>query len=64
MSFTLAVDMRGDEDQTGELQVMVWRDLFDRRRRELGSQVVEFAGRVSNLAQLLGLLLDLCNTGP
>ena len=35
------------EDETGDMQVIVWRDLFARRRRELGSQVVEVAGRVS-----------------
>ena len=35
------------EDETGDVQVIVWRDLFARRRRELGSQVVEVAGRVS-----------------
>ena len=34
----------------GRLQVIVvWRELFAGRRRELGSQVVEFTGRVSNL---------------
>ena len=35
------------EDATGDVQVIVWRDLFARRRRELGSQVVEVTGRVS-----------------
>ena len=35
------------EDETGDLQVIVWRDLFARRRRELGSQVVKVTGRVS-----------------
>ena len=35
------------EDETGDVQVIVWRDLFARRRRELGSQVVEVRGRVS-----------------
>ena len=35
------------EDETGDVQVIVWRDLFARRRRELGSQVVEITGRVS-----------------
>ena len=35
------------EDETGDVQVIVWRDLFARRRRELGSQVVEVTGRVS-----------------
>ena len=35
------------EDETGDVQVIVWRDLFARRRRELGSQVVEVLGRVS-----------------
>ena len=35
------------EHDTGNVQVIVWRDLFARRRRELGSQVVEVTGRVS-----------------
>ena len=35
------------EDETGDVQVIVWRDLFARRRRELGSQVIEITGRVS-----------------
>ena len=35
------------EDETGDVQVIVWRDLFSGRRRELGSQVVEVTGRVS-----------------
>ena len=35
------------EDETGDVQVIIWRDLFARRRRELGSQVVEVTGRVS-----------------
>ena len=35
------------EDETGDVQIIIWRDLFARRRRELGSQVVEVAGRIS-----------------
>ncbi len=35
------------EDETGDVQVIIWRDLFARRRRELGSQVVEVTGHVS-----------------
>ena len=35
------------EDDTGDVQVIVWRDLFARRRRELDSQVVELTGWVS-----------------
>ena len=35
------------EDETGDVQVIIWRDLFAKRRRELGSQVVEVTGRVS-----------------
>ena len=35
------------EDETGDVQVIVWGDLFARRRRELGSQVLEVTGRVS-----------------
>lgn len=32
------------EDETGDVQVIVWRDLFAGRRRELDSQVVEVMG--------------------
>ena len=35
------------EDETGDVQIIVWHDLFARRGRELGSQVVEVTGRVS-----------------
>ena len=35
------------EDETGDVQVIIWRDLFSRRRREIRSQVVEVTGRVS-----------------
>ena len=35
------------EDETGDVQVIVWRDLFARRRGALSSQVVEVTGRVS-----------------
>ncbi len=35
------------EDETGDVQVIVWPDLFARRHRELGSQVFEVTGRVS-----------------
>ena len=35
------------EDETGDMQVIVGRDLFSWRRGELGSQVVEVRGRVS-----------------
>ena len=35
------------EDETGDVQVIVWHDLFARRRRELRSQAVEVTGRVS-----------------
>ena len=35
------------EDETGDIQVIVWRDLIARRRRELRSQVIEVTGRVS-----------------
>ena len=35
------------EDETGDVQVIVWRDLFAKRRRELGSLVVVVTGRVS-----------------
>ena len=35
------------EDESGDVQVIVWRDLFGRRGRELSSEVVEVAGWVS-----------------
>ena len=35
------------EDETGDVQVIVWSDLFAKRRRELGSQVVEVTGQIS-----------------
>ena len=35
------------EDETGDVQVIIWSDLFSKRRRKLGSQVVEVTGRVS-----------------
>ena len=35
------------EDETGDVQVIIWRDLFARRRRELSSQVVEVTGQIS-----------------
>ena len=35
------------EDETGDVQVILWRDLFAGRRRDIGSQVVKVTGRVS-----------------
>ncbi len=35
------------EDETGDVQVVVWHDLFSRKRRDLASHVVEVMGRVS-----------------
>ncbi|MCY4529875.1 MAG: DNA polymerase III subunit alpha, partial [Chloroflexi bacterium] len=35
------------EDETGDVQTVVWHDLFARRGRELASHVVEVTGRVS-----------------
>ena len=35
------------EDETSDVQVIVWQDLFVRKGRQLGSQVVEFTGSVS-----------------
>ena len=35
------------EDETSDVQVIVWHDLFARRREELASDVVEVTGRVS-----------------
>ena len=35
------------EDETGDVQVIVWRDLFAKRRRQIASHVVEVMGRVS-----------------
>ena len=39
------------EDETGDVQVIVWRDLFARRRRQLSSQVIEVTGRVSQVGR-------------
>ena len=41
------VDNEGDEDETGDVQVIGWRDPFATHRRVLGSQVVEVTRRVS-----------------
>ena len=38
------------DDETGEVQVIVWPNLLARRRRELGTQVVGVTGRVSRWA--------------
>ena len=38
--------LRDHRGRDGGVQVIVWRDLFAKRRRELGSQVVEVTGRV------------------
>ena len=35
------------EDETGDLQLILWPQVFARHRRELGSRVVEVTGRVS-----------------
>ena len=35
------------EDETSDVQIIVWPHLFSRRGRELGRQVVEVTGRVS-----------------
>ena len=35
------------EDEIGDVQVVVWRDLFAKRGREMSSEVVEVTGRVS-----------------
>ena len=35
------------EDETGDTQVIIYSDLFARRRRELGSQVIVVTGRIS-----------------
>ena len=35
------------EDETGDVQVILWRNLFAKSRRELGSQVVKVTGRVT-----------------
>ena len=47
MLSTVYVDKDGDEDETGDVQVVVWRDLFAKRRRELSVQVVEVTRRLS-----------------
>ena len=35
------------EDETGDVQIILWPRVFARCRRELGSQVVEVRGEVS-----------------
>ena len=35
------------EDETSDVQIIVWQDLFVRKGRQLGSNVVEITGRVS-----------------
>ena len=47
MLSTVYVDNDGYEDETGDVQVVVWRDLFSKRRRELRVQVVEVTKRLS-----------------
>ena len=47
MLSTVDVDKQGDEDKTGDVQIVDWRDLLAEWCRELGSQVVEVTGRVS-----------------
>ena len=39
------------EDETGDVQIIIWPDLFARCRRELGSQVVAVTGRVSQVGR-------------
>ena len=41
MPSAVDVDEQGDEDETGDVQVVIWRDMLTRRGRESGSQVVE-----------------------
>ena len=49
------------EDETGDVQIIVWHDLFARRGRELGSQVVEVTGRVSGWDGTTNVIAtDLC----
>ena len=45
MLSTVDVDEQGNEDETGDVQVIVLRDLFAKRRRELGGQVVRYYER-------------------
>ncbi len=35
------------EDETGDAQVIIWRDLFAKHRRELASQVIQVVGYIS-----------------
>ncbi len=44
------------EDETGDAQVIVWRDLFARRRRELSTQMVEVTGRVSRWDETINVI--------
>ena len=49
------------EDETGDVQIIVWRDLFLRRGRDLRSQVVEVTGRVSRWDGTVSIIAtDLC----
>ena len=41
MPSAVDVDEQGNEDETGDVQVVIWRDMLTRRGRESGSQVVE-----------------------
>jgi error-prone DNA polymerase len=52
------------EDETGTLNVIVWRDLFDRQRREvLGSRLMAVYGKIEREGEvvhtLAGRLVDL-----
>jgi error-prone DNA polymerase len=45
------------EDETGATNVIVWRDLFDRQRRELlGSRLMAVYGRVEREGEVVHLI--------
>ena len=49
------------EDETGDVQAIVWRDLVAKRRRELRSQVIQVTGRVSRWDGTTNVIAtDLC----
>ena len=49
------------EDETSDVQIIVWQDLFVRKGRELGSNVVEITGRVSRWDGTTNIIAtDLC----
>ena len=46
------------EDEVGDVQLLVWPDVFRRRRRELGGQVLLARGRVSRWDGSVTVIVD------